>query len=155
MRLALVVAATLVWTSTLIAAPAIASRPGAAGPRISALTYVAASLVCHQRPARSFSLHGSQLPVCARCLGLYVGASLGVLGWAVQSIRHHRRSTTANRLRHVRPGLVIAALPTAVTAITAWVGWWDPANEIRFTLALPLGAAAGLLVAAFAGGDLE
>ncbi len=29
---------------------------------------------CHQEPARSWHLLGSQLPVCIRCLGFYLGA---------------------------------------------------------------------------------
>ena len=29
---------------------------------------------CHQDPARSWTLLGTQLPVCIRCLGFYLGA---------------------------------------------------------------------------------
>src|SRR5207248_1619105 len=32
--------------------------------------------ICHQRPTRSFFVHGQQMPVCARCTGLYVGAAV-------------------------------------------------------------------------------
>lgn len=37
--------------------------------------------VCHQIPARSFHLFGQPLAVCHRCLGLYVGFTLGVAAW--------------------------------------------------------------------------
>lgn len=30
---------------------------------------------CHQRPERSFFFNGRQVPVCARCLGLLLGAA--------------------------------------------------------------------------------
>ena|ERR1035438_8581875 len=30
---------------------------------------------CHQRPERSFFLRGRQLPICARCFGLTLGAA--------------------------------------------------------------------------------
>jgi len=36
-------------------------------------------LQCHRDPARSLSLLGHVLPVCARCLGIYAGLGLGGL----------------------------------------------------------------------------
>jgi uncharacterized membrane protein len=48
-------------------------------PGISALSYLFFQPVCHQDPARSFWLAGMPLPVCARCLGIYLGAFLGLL----------------------------------------------------------------------------
>lgn len=39
---------------------------------------------CHQMPERSYSIHGYQLPVCARCTGIILGeilsATLFLLG---------------------------------------------------------------------------
>ena len=32
--------------------------------------------VCHRITARSFSINGRQLPLCARCTGMYLGAML-------------------------------------------------------------------------------
>ena len=37
--------------------------------------------VCHQMAAHSFAVHGEALPLCARCLGTYVGALVGLLAW--------------------------------------------------------------------------
>ena len=34
---------------------------------------------CHQRPDRSFFLHGKQFPVCARCTGAALGQLAGAL----------------------------------------------------------------------------
>ena len=39
------------------------------------------SQVCHQIPERSFHWAGSQVAVCHRCLGIYLGFWLGVLCW--------------------------------------------------------------------------
>jgi uncharacterized membrane protein len=153
--LSLVVLATLGWTATLIAAPTWAAMPGFAGPTASALTYAAGSFVCHQQPERSFHRGAAQLPVCARCLGLYAGASIGVLGWVVASGRRRRHSIARTRVVSMRPAVLIAAAPTLVTVTTAWLGLWDPANDVRFALAVPLGAVTGVLVAALAAGDLE
>ena len=37
------------------------------------------ALVCHQRPERSFWIFGAPVAVCARCLGIYLGAAIGLL----------------------------------------------------------------------------
>lgn len=37
------------------------------------------SHICHQEPQRSFAMGGFAFPVCARCLGIYVGAAGGAL----------------------------------------------------------------------------
>jgi uncharacterized membrane protein len=37
------------------------------------------ALVCHQRPERSIILFGGTIAVCARCLGIYLGAAAGLL----------------------------------------------------------------------------
>lgn len=34
---------------------------------------------CHREVARSFTLLGQQMPVCSRCLGIYLGLGLGAL----------------------------------------------------------------------------
>ncbi|MGA9567392.1 MAG: DUF2085 domain-containing protein, partial [Candidatus Korobacteraceae bacterium] len=36
-------------------------------------------LVCHQQAERSFLLLGGTVAVCARCLGIYLGAAVGLL----------------------------------------------------------------------------
>jgi len=38
--------------------------------------YLAGHFTCHQRSDRSFYLNDNQLPVCSRCLGIYLGMSL-------------------------------------------------------------------------------
>ena len=35
--------------------------------------------ICHQRPDRSFFIFGKKLPLCARCLGLYLSFFIGVI----------------------------------------------------------------------------
>jgi uncharacterized membrane protein len=37
------------------------------------------SLVCHQHAERSFAIFGGSVVVCARCLGIYLGAAIGLL----------------------------------------------------------------------------
>ena len=37
------------------------------------------SSVCHQIPSHSFSVGAIQFPVCARCMGLYMGSFIGIV----------------------------------------------------------------------------
>jgi uncharacterized membrane protein len=45
------------------------------------LAYTCFGTVCHQIPERSLHLFGAALPVCHRCLGLYLGFTVGLLAW--------------------------------------------------------------------------
>lgn len=105
-------------------------------PLVSASIYAAGALVCHQLPARSFHAHGSQLPVCARCSGLYLAGAGGALAGWLGAATYPRRG---------RRLLAAAALPMAMTVAAAWVGHEFFGNATRFLTALPLGAAAGFL----------
>ena len=63
-----------IGSALLLAFPWLASRLPAVGIAIA----VFFSQLCHQNPSRSFVLAGATLPVCARCLALYVGGFLGI-----------------------------------------------------------------------------
>ncbi len=137
---------------------ALAAAPRATSPRLSALTYAAGSLICHQRPERSFHHEGAQYPVCARCSGLYAGAVSGVLLWA--GIGGVGRTARLRAARLTNPGvvrriLIITALPTMVTVAASWLGWGDAGNVARAVLAIPLGATIAAAIAAVAAGDLR
>lgn len=91
---------------------------------MAAVIYMAGALVCHQIPERSLHAAGVQLPVCARCLGIYAGALLGmaVLAWA-----------DGGRARG-RPGagwLVAAAGPTAAGVALEAAGVLETSNAVR------------------------
>ncbi|MGN0696552.1 MAG: DUF2085 domain-containing protein [Oscillospiraceae bacterium] len=43
------------------------------------LMIVGAKSGCHQMPERSFFIHGCQLPVCARCTGVFIGYLLALI----------------------------------------------------------------------------
>ncbi len=141
-----------VWNAALIAAPA-------GEPRVlSAMTYAAGSLICHQQPARSFHRDGAQYPVCARCHGLYAGALLGVFGWVLLSggrTESRVRTDTPERHANIRRALVVVAVPTLLTVALAWAGIWDAGNVVRALLAVPLGAVIAAVVTAVAAGDLR
>jgi uncharacterized membrane protein len=118
------------WLALLVVAPLL---PAAA----SALTYAAGSLICHQRPERSFHLDGIQLPVCARCLGIYAGAAAGCAAAALL------RRPPPDRIRVVT---VVALLPTIVTVALEWLGVWYPSNLMRAFAGAPAGYVVALVV---------
>jgi uncharacterized membrane protein len=122
--------AALAWPAALGAA--LLDRVEGDGSPVSAVVYVAASRVCHQRPERSFHVGGTQWPVCARCAGLYLAAPLGVLLAAVGRVR--RRAALAW-------GTAAAALPTAATWLAEGLVGLPVGGAGRFAAAAPLGAA--------------
>jgi uncharacterized membrane protein len=90
------------------------------------------ALVCHQRPERSFWIFGGSAAVCSRCLGIYVGAALGLL------LRTTR--TIAVRL------LLAATALNVLDAATEFAGLHDNFLAVRFALGLVLGASGALLI---------
>jgi uncharacterized membrane protein len=116
--------------------------------------YAIGSVVCHQRPERSFFWDGVQLPVCARCTGLYVGGAVALFAWWAARFTGHMpgRLLTPPRARRV---IVLTAIPTAVSWTAGALGIWDGGNVTRACLALPLGLAVGVIVGAVSTKDLR
>jgi uncharacterized membrane protein len=103
--------------------------------------YAASHLVCHQIPARTFHLAAGPMAVCARCLGLYLGAVAG--GMAALAVG----GVTVPRPAASRWLLAGASVPTLLTLAGEWLWQWPIGNVVRFVAALPLGAGAAWLVA--------
>ncbi len=149
---------TVAWLALLIFAPLL-STP------LAASLYAMGSLLCHQIPERSFHLFGAQLPVCARCVGIYAGGAVGMLT-AMVLLGKPRRRPWANFLAMrgmavSRPSddeglffgrapgavLVIGAVPTALTVATERLGVWHFSNLARGLAGLPAGIAVAIVVA--------
>jgi uncharacterized membrane protein len=135
-----VVLGAIFWTAALFVAPA-ASASSPLVSSFSAAVYAAGSIVCHQRPERSFHLSGRPLPVCARCTGLYVSAVVGGLLTLVMS-------GAAPGPRRAKWTLGVASLPTVVTWTGEFAGLMHPSNATRAIAAIPLGLVAAWLVVA-------
>ena len=115
--------------------------PGAAASLLALAVYAVGTLVCHQRPERSFFLWGRQLPVCARCTGIYVGAALVSIG-ALLRPTNVSRSNAGNARRLV----LISMLPLATTLIFEWTTGVVPGNWIRAATGILAGAAVAWVV---------
>jgi uncharacterized membrane protein len=124
------------WVALIVVTPLL---PGWAG----AFVYGLGSFICHQLPERSFHLAGFQLPVCARCLGIYIGVSAGA---AYVWMRARNESLLPMRARDVRRLAAIAAMPTLLTVALEMMGLWYPSNNTRALAGVPLGVLVGVVV---------
>ena len=112
----------------------------------AAAVYVLAGGLCHQLASRSFHLWGVQLPVCARCLGIYCGGAVAAIA-AVPGSRPNGRCASAwLPPSSVRAALFVAALPTMATLAYEWIAHTTPGNVTRAAAGAPLGAIVAWLV---------
>jgi uncharacterized membrane protein len=131
-----VTCAAVAWVALVLTAPVALARGRL--PVFTLAVYQAGSLVCHQRPERSLHLAGVQLPVCARCFGLYLSGAAGLT-----FASRNRRALPA---RAARTLLAIAAIPIATTVGLEWLGMIQTSNLQRMLTGLPLGFAAGVVI---------
>ena len=90
------------------------------------------ALVFHQRPERCFWIFGVPVAVCARCLGIYLGAAIGLL------FRTSRR--LAIQL------LIIAATLNLLDVAIEFARMHGNWMGVRFALGVALGAGGGLVI---------
>jgi len=135
------------WTAALPAATWSAGqvREPAWAAALAIAVYGIGAVACHQLPARSFHLGAAQMPVCARCTGIYLGAALA----AVMATRAGAAAPggRARPLLTPRTLVVLAAVPTAATLAFEWSTGVTPSNGVRALAGLPLGAAVAWVIA--------
>ena len=148
------VPAAVAWALALPLATFVASRAhaSAAGAAFVVAVYGVGSLVCHQLPARSYHLWAAQMPVCARCTGIYVGAAIGALVTIVAPLKRRpttHRAAAGHRLsgaKGPRAALIVAALPTLLTLLYEWTTGDMPSHAIRAATGFPIGVVVAWLV---------
>ena len=159
----------ILWVILLPVATFAASRPSSVssdvGHALAFVVYRIGSVVCHQRPERSLHLFAVQMPVCARCTGVYVGAAVMAIGVAFRRSRGpvKKRGTAgavgiprgpgrvdrwyvAPWLGSARRVLLVSVLPGAATLVYEWSTGQMPAHWVRATSGVPLGAAVAWIV---------
>jgi uncharacterized membrane protein len=130
---ALLALTAVIWLALLILTPVLPVP-------IAGMLYALGSRICHQRPERSFHLFAAQLPVCARCAGIYTGAAIGSLLALSGSIRERLFPFSPRML------LVAGALPTLITLIIEWSGAGAGGNDVRAAAGVWLGVAIAFVV---------
>jgi uncharacterized membrane protein len=90
------------------------------------------ALVCHQQAERSFVLFGGSVAVCARCLGIYLGAAAGLL------VRVSRQVAWR--------WLAAAVALNLADWFAEFAGLHGNGMFARFALGIALGATAAMLV---------
>lgn len=156
----------MAWAAALPSAALVASRPSESsfgvGYACAWLAYAIGGLICHQQPERSFQLFGAQLPVCARCTGIYVGAALASIVFSLRKREASRCGSAASSPvsaalvppRGFSPAqvlLFVAALPTVATLAFEWVTGTPTGNGLRAASGALLGAAVAWIVVAGSG----
>jgi hypothetical protein len=153
------VAASVTWALLLPLVPFVASRPHATpiGAALVIAAYAIGGAICHQLPERSYHLFTAQMPVCARCAGIYAGAAVAAILLSVEKgavplfACDERRKGVRPLFRElrtpvVRGVLLIAALPTLATLVYEWTTGHMPAHAIRAAAGAPLGATVAWMV---------
>lgn len=127
------------WLALLVASP-FAPIP------LAAVMYGIGGFICHQIPERSFHLGGLQIPVCARCLGIYAGFAV-TAGVHIAATSFpgspESRALSPSAARWVFAG---GALPTAVGLGLEWGSVWSGSNITRAIAGITLGAGVALVV---------
>jgi Predicted membrane protein (DUF2085) len=169
------VAATVVWALLLPLVPFVASRPHATpiGAALLIAVYAIGGAICHQLPERSYHLWTAQMPVCARCAGIYFGAAIAAILLSVArgvppSLKLRRTAESSaeagqpygrgtpspsrgerallRRADIVRAILLVAALPALASLVYEWTTGHMPAHWIRAATGVPLGATVAWLI---------
>jgi hypothetical protein len=152
------VAASVAWAALLLLTPLVASRPRASDGAAALVlaVYGIGSLLCHQLPARSYRVWSAQMPVCARCAGIYFGAAIAAI-LAVAPLKRRPTSGAVDVYGDIghrfsgangsRAALIVAVVPTLATLVYEWTTGDVPAHWIRTAAGVPIGAVAAWLVA--------
>jgi hypothetical protein len=140
---------SVAWAACLPLTAFAASRPDAASLvyGFAVAAYSVGHLICHQLPARSFHLWGAAMPVCARCTGIYLGASLAAVALTAarrvpaETLGAEAADSTSSGHARARIVLMAALVPTAATLVFEWTTGVTPAHWIRALAGVPLGVA--------------
>ncbi len=77
------------------------------------------SPICHQQPERSYHLHGRQLTVCSRCLGVYAGFLISALLYPALKQKWKGRIARSYHL------MLYLALPMFADVLAGWLKIWQ------------------------------
>lgn len=110
---------------------------------------VAGYAICHRITERSFSIAGRQLPLCARCTGMYLGFALTML-WLALAGRWRRSLLPPRRVLAV---LVLLVVLMGIDGVNSYSHFfpgaphlYEPRNWLRLMTGLGTGVAMGAVL---------
>jgi uncharacterized membrane protein len=99
--------------------------------------------MCHGIPERCLLLFGVPMPICARCVGVYVGLLAGL--W-ITAAAIARRYAVFPRERILRIVALAAITPLGIDGLTQLVGLRESTNPLRIATGLIAGFAFGMWI---------
>lgn len=92
--------------------------------------------VCHRLPERSFFWDGRQMPLCARCTGLYIGVFFSFCFF----IWKKRLKGNLPFCTQAAAGSMLALLPIAADGFCSYAGLWESSQLLRVLTGASAGA---------------
>jgi uncharacterized membrane protein len=108
--------------------------------------------VCHRIKVRSFNINGRQMPMCARCTGMYIGAFIGLLYQALIGKRKVDLPSPKILITFVMLALIwlVDGLNSYLHLFPNAPTFYEPNNTLRLLTGSGIGiVASGLLYPAF------
>ena len=133
---------TLVFGGSLLLL-VIALGPGLFGnPSIpyASWQFKAFHVLCHQNPVRSLTLDGSQMAVCARCIGIYGSFFIGVIMMPFLGL------IKKLKFRYYFRFLIGTIILNLIDVLGNLFGFWTNTNESRFVFGVLFGLSAAVLL---------
>lgn len=97
-------------------------------------------LLCHQDPSRSFFLDGSQMAVCARCIGIYSFFLIGVILMPIITLIKEIKSRYYFRL------LIGTIILNLIDVVGNLFEFWTNTNESRLIIGSLFGLSSALIL---------
>ena len=94
------------------------------------------SAVCHQMAERSFLFHGMQMPLCARCTGIYTGVFFAFCFF------FGKKRMEAGKPFSLQQAVVTGAaiLPVGLDGVGSYLGFWESSQLMRVLTGSLVGA---------------
>lgn len=130
------VSSLAVFTALFLLTPLLIQSGVSTLAGIAAVSYKMVSVfyMCHQLPERSLFLWDMQYPICARCMGIYIGGCIGGLAaFAGGSLR-------LPRIFRTKKMLLLTVMPMAVDGVTQTILYTrESDNAVRLATGLMFG----------------
>lgn len=97
------------------------------------------SILCHQEPARSFTLNGIQMAVCTRCIGIYGAFLVGLAAMPLVSLLNFSFRVEKN-------WLISAIILNLTDIIGNYLGFWTNTHISRLVLGSVFGLSLAIIL---------